>query len=114
MWHDAVAGLLFAAGFVGMVYWEAGSHSGLFWSLDWLLLTALLAGMIPVDKPAHHPYTRARLPFFHSPHLFPRLADMGGPPMHQAVIDSSGTRCAMPCLPSHARFVMRPELLTRI
>jgi hypothetical protein len=44
-WHDAVAGLLFAAGFVGMVYREVGSRSGMFWALDGLLLTALLAGI---------------------------------------------------------------------
>src|SRR5262249_48180537 len=46
VWHDAVAGLLFAAGFVGMVSGETGSHSGVFWSIDVLMLTTLLAGTI--------------------------------------------------------------------
>jgi hypothetical protein len=46
VWHDAVAGLLFAGGFVGMVYGETGSRSGVFWSIDVLMLTMLLAGMM--------------------------------------------------------------------
>jgi hypothetical protein len=46
VWHDAVAGLLFAEGFVGMVYGEMGSRSGMFWSIDVLMLTTLLAGMM--------------------------------------------------------------------
>jgi hypothetical protein len=46
VWHDAVAGLLFAGGLVGMVYGETGSRSGVFWSIDMLMLTTLLAGMM--------------------------------------------------------------------
>jgi hypothetical protein len=45
VWHDAVAGLLFAGCFVGIVYGEAGSRLGVFWSIDLLLLTTLLAAM---------------------------------------------------------------------
>jgi hypothetical protein len=43
--HDAVAGLLFAGGFIGPVAGEAGSPAGVFESLDWLLLTALLVAI---------------------------------------------------------------------
>jgi hypothetical protein len=43
--HDVVAGLLFAAVFVGMVDGGRVAHSEVFWSLDWLL-TALLAGVM--------------------------------------------------------------------
>jgi hypothetical protein len=45
VWYDAVAGLLFAASFVGLVAGEAGSAFGRFWSLDWLLI-GLLAGVM--------------------------------------------------------------------
>ena len=45
MRHDVVAGLLFAAGFVGVIYGETGSRSGVVWSFDGLLLTTLLAGI---------------------------------------------------------------------
>jgi hypothetical protein len=44
VWHDAVAGLLFAGIFMLMVDAETGSRSGVFSSLGWLLLTARLAG----------------------------------------------------------------------
>jgi hypothetical protein len=44
-WHDAVAGLLFAGVFVGMVDGETGARAGVFWSIDVLLLTALVAGI---------------------------------------------------------------------
>jgi hypothetical protein len=44
VWHDAVAGLLFAGCLVGLVAGEEGSAFGRFWSLDWLL-TASLAGL---------------------------------------------------------------------
>jgi hypothetical protein len=40
VWHDAVAGLLFAAVFVGMIYGETGFRTGGIWSIDGLLLTA--------------------------------------------------------------------------
>jgi hypothetical protein len=43
--YDMAAGLLFAGGFISMVSGEAGSPAGVFGSLDWLLLTALLAGI---------------------------------------------------------------------
>src|SRR5262249_61247327 len=38
--------LLFAAGCVGMLSGETGSLSGVFWSIDVLMLTTLLAGTI--------------------------------------------------------------------
>jgi hypothetical protein len=44
--HDVVAGLLFAAGVVGMIGGEVGSPSGVCWSLDGLLVTAVLAGIM--------------------------------------------------------------------
>lgn len=46
VWHDAAAGLLFAAGFVGMMHGETDFRTGGFWSIDGRLLTAWLAGMM--------------------------------------------------------------------
>jgi hypothetical protein len=36
-------------------------------------------GIIPVDKPAQYPYTRATLPFVGFSYLYPRLVDMREP-----------------------------------
>jgi hypothetical protein len=69
---------------------------------------------VPVDKSAYPVYTRAKLLFFG---FF--VGTVGWQtwevlPMHQAAIDLSVVPPALRCLPSHTRYVLRPQLLTRI
>jgi hypothetical protein len=75
---------------------------------------ACLRGNIPVDKPAGLPYTRAGLPFCDASHLGLRLADMGAHANDHPGLDLSRRPPAMPGLSSRARFLLRPQLLTRV
>jgi hypothetical protein len=74
-----------------------------------------LGCQILVDKPASRPYIRAKSPIFGgSSHLDLRLVDMGGLPVDYTGIDRSSRPSALPHRSPHARFVMRPQLLTRV